>query len=162
MLYVLFTGSSTSPPVGRGSAAPDFALPSVDSERLIALSDLRGQVVLVNFWATWCKPCEDEMPAMDRLYRELHPAGFELLAISVGEQLSVVRGFRDRLGVTFPVLLDSDKSVSTTWQTFAFPESLLVDRDGTVLERYVGPRDWDAPAYVARIRRLLDASPQEP
>jgi peroxiredoxin len=162
VLYALFTGSSTSPPVGRGSAAPDFALPSLDSERPIALSSLRGQVVLVNFWATWCKPCEDEMPAMDRLYRELHPAGFELLAISVGEQPSVVREFRDRLGVTFPVLLDSDKSVATRWQTFAFPESLLVDRDGTVLERYVGPRDWDAPAYVARIRRLLDEQPRQP
>ncbi len=161
MLYALFTGSSTSPPVGRGSAAPDFALPSLDSERLIALSDLRGRVVLVNFWATWCKPCEDEMPAMDRLYRELRPAGFELLAISVGEQPSVVRRFRDRLGVTFPVLLDGDKGVATAWQTFAFPESLLVDRDGTVLERYVGPREWDAPAYVARIQRLLDASPRE-
>jgi peroxiredoxin len=161
-LYVLFTGSSASPPVGRGSAAPDFALPSLDSERLVALSDLRGRVVLVNFWATWCKPCEDEMPAMDRLYRELHSAGFELLAISVGEQPSVVREFRDRLGVTFPVLLDSDKRVAIEWQTFKFPESLLVDRDGTVLERYVGPREWDAPAYVARIRRLLDASPEEP
>jgi peroxiredoxin len=160
-LFVLFTGSSTSPPVGRGSVAPDFALPSLDSERLVALSDLRGRVVLVNFWATWCKPCEDEMPAMDRLYRELRSPGFELLAISVGEQPSVVREFRDRLGVTFPVLLDSDKRVATEWQTFKFPESLLVDRDGTVLERYVGPREWDAPAYVARIRRLLEAPLEE-
>jgi peroxiredoxin len=160
MLYALFLGSSTSPPVGRGSSAPDFALPSVDSDRPIVLSDLRGRVVLVNFWATWCKPCEDEMPAMDRLYRELHPAGFDLLAISVGEDASVVRRFRDRLGVTFPVLLDSDKRVAAAWQTFAFPESLLVDRDGTVLERYVGPREWDAPAYVDRIRRLLDGESQ--
>jgi peroxiredoxin len=160
--YAILTGSSTPPPVGRGTAAPDFALPSVDSEQLITLSDLRGRVVLVNFWATWCKPCEDEMPAMERLYRDLHPAGFELLAISVGEQPAVVREFRDRLGVTFPVLLDRDKRVSIEWQTFAFPESLLVDRDGTVLERYVGPRDWDAPAYVARIRRLLDASSASP
>jgi peroxiredoxin len=162
MFYMIVSGSSTTPPVGRGSAAPDFALPSLDSDRPIVLSDLRGRVVLVNFWATWCKPCEDEMPAMDRLYRELRPAGFELLAISVGEQPSVVRPFRDRLGVAFPILLDSDKRVATRWHTFAFPESLLVDRDGTVLERYVGPRDWDAPPYVARIRRLLDAAPEAP
>ena len=157
---MVFAGSSTSPPVGRGSPAPDFALPSLDSDRPIVLSELRGRVVLVNFWATWCQPCEDEMPAMERLYRELRPAGFELLAISVGEEPSVVRNFRDRLGVTFPILLDSDKRVATTWQTFAFPESLLVDRDGTVLERYVGPREWDAPAYVDRIRRLLDGESQ--
>ena len=158
-LYVLFTGTSTPPLVGRGTPAPDFSLPTVDSDRLISLSDLRGNVVLVNFWATWCKPCEDEMPAMERLYRGLHPLGFELLTISVGEKASVVEPFLDRLGVTFPVLLDGDKRVAIEWQTFAFPESLLVDRDGTVLERYVGPRDWDAPAYVARVRRLLDASP---
>lgn len=162
MLYVSFTGSSRFSPVGRGSAAPDFSLTSLDSERQIALSDLRGRVVLVNFWATWCQTCEDEMPAMDRLYRKLHPDGFELLAVSVGEQADDVRAFRDRLGVTFPILLDHDKRVSIEWQTFRFPESLLVDRDGTVLERYVGPREWDVPAYVARMRRLLDASPPEP
>jgi cytochrome c biogenesis protein CcmG/thiol:disulfide interchange protein DsbE len=96
---------------------------------------------------------------MERLYRDLHPTGFELLALSVGEQASVVKPFIERLGITFPVLLDGDKSVSIEWQTFAFPESLLVDRDGTVLERYVGPRDWYAPAYVARLRRLLDGGP---
>jgi peroxiredoxin len=162
LLYVVFSGSSTSQPVGRGSAAPDFSLPSLDSDRPIVLSELRGRVVLVNFWATWCQPCEDEMPAMERLYERLRPAGFELLAISVGEEPSVVRSFRDRLGVTFPILLDSDKRVAAAWQTFAFPESLLVDRDGTVLERYVGPREWDAPANVARIERLLDQAPSAP
>ena len=125
----------------------------------VALEDFRGRVVLVNFWATWCKPCEDEMPAMERLYQRLAPAGFELLAISVGETPEVVGPFRDRVGVTFPVLLDEDESVAGRWQTFAFPESLLVDRDGTILERYVGPRDWDAPAYVARIRNLLSGTP---
>jgi len=78
------------------------------------------------------------------------------VAISVGEPESVVRAFRDRLGVTFPILLDADKSVAMEWQTFAFPESLLVDRNGVILERYVGPRDWDADAYVARLRRLLE------
>ena len=156
--YVLVTGSSAPPAIGRGSAAPDFTLSQLSSDSPISLSDLRGRVVLVNFWATWCKPCEDEIPAMERLYRVLHPEGFELLAISVGEEPSVVREFCDRLGVTFPVLLDTEKQVASDWQTFAFPESLLVDRDGTVLERYVGPRDWDAPAYVARMRRLIQSS----
>ena len=100
-----------------------------------------------------------DRPFPERLYRRLGSEGFELLAISVGEAPAVVRQFRDRMGVTFPVLLDADKTVAGRWQTFAFPESLLVDRDGTVLERYVGPRDWDAPAYVARIRQLLAATP---
>jgi peroxiredoxin len=154
-VVLLYFGSSSAPNVGRGSAAPDFSLRGLDSPAPHSLSGLQGRVVLVNFWATWCKPCEEEMPAMGRLYHQLRPEGFELLAISVGEEESVVRAFRDRLGISFPILLDSDKAVSNRWQTFAFPESLLVDRDGTVLERYVGPRNWDAPAYVARIRELL-------
>ena len=152
-------GSSSPPPVGRGTVAPDFTLRSLDGSETHSLASLKGRVVLVNFWATWCKPCEDEMPAMEQLYQQLHPAGFELLAISVGEADEVVRAFRDRLGITFPVLLDPDKSVAVEWQTYAFPESLLVGRDGVILERYVGPRDWDSPAYVARLRRLLEASP---
>ena len=160
-LYALFTTSSTPSPVGRGSPAPPFELELVGGEGSLALSDLRGRVVLVNFWATWCESCEDEMPAMERLYRRLAPGGFELLAISVGETPEVVRPFRDRMGVTFPVLLDADKSVSERWETYAYPESLLVDRDGTILERYVGPREWDAPAYVERIGRLL-APPTRP
>ena len=158
---MLLSTSDAPAPVGRGSAAPDFSLPSIETASAVTLSDLRGQVVLVNFWATWCKPCEDEMPAMERLYQRLRPEGFELLAISVGEEVSVVAEFCERLGITFPVLLDADKSVAGEWQTFAFPESLLVDRDGKILERYVGPRDWDAPAYVARLRRLLQAGPAE-
>jgi peroxiredoxin len=97
------------------------------------------------------------MPAMERLYRELHPQGFELLAISVDEEAATVSAFRDRLGISFPILLDSEKKVAREWQTFAFPESLLVGRDGRVIERYVGPREWDSPAYVERFRSLLTA-----
>jgi len=153
-----YTGGTVAPVVARGADAPGLSLPTLDSDATASLADLRGRVVLVNFWATWCKPCEDEMPAMERLYQTLHPSGFELLAVSVGEEDAVVRAFRDRLGVTFPILLDRDKSAALEWQTFAFPESLLVDRDGVILERYVGPREWDAPAYVERLRRLLEPS----
>jgi len=159
VVSMLVFGSSSSP-VGRGSVAPGYSLPGLDSPELHSLSQLDGKVVLVNFWATWCKPCEEEMPAMERLYQELGPAGLELVAISVGEQAEPVRAFRDRLGLTFPILIDADKSAATEWQTFAFPETLLVDRDGMILERYVGPRDWDAPAYVARLRQLLGAPPE--
>jgi peroxiredoxin len=157
-LYAYSTGS-VSPVIGRGAAAPDFSLPALDSAEPVSLGNLRDRIVLVNFWATWCKPCEAEMPAMERLYRSLQPEGFELLAISVGEPEAVVREFRDRLGVTFPVLLDADKRVANEWQTFVYPASLLVDRNGVILERYVGPREWDSDAYVARLRRLLAPDP---
>jgi peroxiredoxin len=155
VVALFWMGEPVEPPLGRGDPAPAFDLPRLDGGR-IALRDLRGGVALVNFWATWCKPCEDEMPAMQRLYETLAPEGFEMVAISVDESAEDVEAFRERLGVGFPILLDPDQSVSRRYQTTGFPESLLVDRDGRIIERYVGPREWDHPDYVARVRRLLE------
>ncbi len=142
------------PPIEPGRAAPAFSLENLEGGQA-DLASLRGKVVLINFWATWCKPCEDEMPAMERLYQKLHPEGFELLAVSVDDGVEEVRAFRDRLGFNFPVLLDPTKDTARQYQSFRYPESYLVDRDGTLIERYIGPREWDAPAYVERIERLL-------
>jgi peroxiredoxin len=140
--------------VGEGNPAPDFALPVLDDGEL-TLGSLRGRVVLLNFWATWCKPCEDEMPAMQRLHDGLAGAEFELVAVSVDEGDDEVRAFRDRLGLRFPILRDPGKRAAGAYQTFRFPESWLIDRDGIVVARYVGPREWDDPIYVERIRRLI-------
>jgi peroxiredoxin len=161
-LIVILLGDEVPDPVGRGGVAPDFSLPILGGERELRLSEHRGQVVLVNFWATWCKPCEEEMPAMERLYRRLHPLGFEMLAISVDEDEQLVRGFRDKMGITFPILMNPSQDVSRAYQTMGFPESLLVDPEGNVVERYVGPREWDHPAYVERIQGLLAAGTASP
>ncbi|HEX9814318.1 MAG TPA: TlpA disulfide reductase family protein [Myxococcota bacterium] len=155
MLFALFMDSDTPVRIGRGTSAPAFELRRAGGGSSLSLEQLRGKVVLFNFWATWCKPCEDEMPAMERLYRALAGTDFELVAISVDEDEAAVVSFVDRLGLSFPVLMDSSQQVSAAYQTFRFPESLLVGRDGVVLERYVGPKEWDADAYVDRIRRLL-------
>ena len=144
-------------PIGRGSRAPEFSLVRLGSNEPVRLEDLRGRVVLLNFWATWCKPCEDEMPAMQHLYEQLGGPSFELLAISVDEDAAAVERFRDRLGLTFPILLDPQQRAAHAYQTFRFPETLLVAADGSVVERYIGPKEWAAPAYVDRIRRLLEA-----
>lgn len=154
-LFALSMGSDTPPRIGRGTPAPAFELPLAGGGSSLSLEQLRGKVVLLNFWATWCKPCEDEMPAMERLYRSLAGTDFELVAVSVDEDQTAVVSFVKRLGLSFPVLWDSTQSVTAAYQTFRFPESLLVGRDGVVLERYVGPKEWDADAYVDRIRRLL-------
>ena len=150
-------GETVPPPLTRGVAAPDFEVPALSTGTPISLEGLRGQVVLVNFWATWCKPCEDEMPAMERLYRRLQPAGFELLAVSVDDDPAVVEQFRDRLGVSFPIAMDSSQEVSRLYQTTGYPESLLIDREGRVVERYIGPKDWDFGIYVERIQKLLES-----
>jgi peroxiredoxin len=153
-MFAVLTAPSTPPPLSRGGDAPDFRLASLDG-RERSLESVRGQVVLLNFWATWCKPCEDEMPAMGRLYTALRDQGFELLAVSVDEGEEEVRSFQERLGLPFPVLLDPDQAVAERYQTYRFPESFLVDRDGVIVERYVGPKEWDSPAYVERVRELL-------
>jgi peroxiredoxin len=153
--FTLWSADEQGGAVGRGTPAPALALPRLAGGAPVDLADLRGRVVLVNFWATWCKPCEDEMPAMERLYRRLAPEGFELLAVSVDADAAPVEAFRERLGLTFPILLDPDQATARRYQTFRFPESLLIGPDGVVVERYVGGKEWDAEAYVERIRRLL-------
>lgn len=154
-LGLAFLREEVESPVARGLEAPTFSLPVLGGEGTMDLVDTRGQVVLLNFWATWCKPCEDEMPAMDRLYRSLAPEGFEMLAVSVDEDPELVEKFCQRLGVSFPILLDPQQVVSRRYQTTGFPESLLIDRDGMIVERYIGPRDWDHSTYARRIRKLL-------
>ena len=92
---------------------------------------------------------------MQRLHEALAGQDFELLAVSVDQSAADVQAFRDRLGLTFPILLDPDRRASGLYQTFRYPESFLIDRSGVVVERYVGPRAWDDPLYVQRIRDLL-------
>ncbi len=147
----------------RGAAAPGFSLPrlvastsaELGNAAPLRLADLQGRIVLVNFWATWCEPCEREMPAMERLYALLSREDFELVAVAIDEQVDEVRAFQDRYRLSFPIVLDSDQSIYRAYQTMGVPESLLIDRSGRIIERYVGPREWDDPAYVERIRSLF-------
>lgn len=94
---------------------------------------------------------------MERLHQRMAGQGFQLLAISEDDARSTVEAYRKRLGLSFPILLDADKQISERYQTYRFPESFLIGRDGVVVERYIGPKDWDSEAYVARIRRLVES-----
>ena len=145
-----------APPVVRGVMAPAFELPQLDvRDAKIALSSLSGRVVLINFWATWCEPCEREMPAMERLYQATSREEFELVAVAIDDKEEDVRAFQERYRLSFPILLDLDQAVYGSYQTMGVPESLLVDREGRIVERYVGPREWDAVEYKDRIRELI-------
>jgi len=156
VLWALLTGDTILDPIEPGYPAPAFSLPVLGGDESLSLESLRGKVVLLNFWATWCKPCEDEMPAMESLYRAIGSQGFELVAVSVDDDRQRVEEFTARMGLTFPVLFDPEKRVSGAYQSYRFPESYLIDRAGVLVTRYIGPRDWDAPAYIGRIRRLLE------
>ncbi|MEZ4330139.1 MAG: TlpA disulfide reductase family protein [Myxococcota bacterium] len=164
-LWFVLGHDEAGAPVVRGAPAPDFTLArhvagggaSDGSSGELSLDALRGRVVLVNFWATWCEPCEREMPAMQRLYARLPRDRFELVAISIDEEPEKIDAFVERYALTFPILVDPGKKVATTYQTMGVPESLLVDPEGRIVERYVGPREWDAPEYVGRIEALVEA-----
>jgi peroxiredoxin len=141
-------------PIRAGQPAPGFDLPLLDGGS-VSLASLRGRVVLLNFWATWCAPCEAEMPAMQRLSTTLAGKDFALVAVSVDAGTDEVQQFQKRLGLSFPIALDPAKSVSSQYQSYRYPESYLIDREGHILSRYIGPRDWDSAVYVDRIRRVI-------
>ena len=137
------------------SLAPDFAVVDL-SGKTVRLSTLRGRVVLVNVWATWCPPCREEMPSMERLYRQLAGPAFELLAVSEDEGgLEGVRRFAKDMGVTFPVLWDPERQVGSRFGVWGYPETFIIDRNGYVVERVIGPRAWDSPQQVDALRALM-------
>lgn len=141
-----------------GGAAPDFRLWNLEGQA-VALSHYKGRVVMLNFWATWCGPCRVEMPAMENLYRETSRSDFEILAISTDAQgASLTRPFRNALGLTFPILHDSDFRVGLMYGTRSLPMTFLVDRNGIVTHRIFGARDWAAPEAKQMIQALIGAS----
>ncbi len=165
--FVFWQGSS-GPALRVGEIAPALDLQRIDGEA-ISLEKLRGRVVFVNFWATWCPPCRKETPSMQRLYQKLREEPFEMLAISIDspDAESAVRDFRDEFGLGFPILMDSDKSVYNSYHAYGVPESFLLDAQGRLVERFIGPKDWDDPRYLRAIRRLTQesagaANPQTP
>jgi peroxiredoxin len=134
--------------------APDFALPDVDGN-LHRLSDYRGKVILVNFWATWCPPCRLEMPSMQRAWEKLAGEGVVMLAIDVGEDEETVFTFTADYPVEFPLLLDRKAKTIGEWGVIGLPTSFVVDGRGRVVYRAVGGREWDDPEILRRVRELL-------
>jgi len=159
-LVIIFALKQNNPylkfsPLRVGQPAPDFTLPGLDG-KMVSLSDYRGQVVLVNVWATWCPPCVDEMPSMEKLYRELEGENFEILAVSIdalGEK--AVAPFMKKYNLSFPALMDPDGTIKTLFQTTGVPESFIINQEGILIEKVIGPKDWATPPVVGFFRNLL-------
>lgn len=159
-------GRANYQPIIAGAEAPDFT--AVDlSGAPVSLSDYRGRVVLVNIWATWCPPCLEEMPSMQRLYEQLQETDFEILAVSVdarageldaaGRPGGDLATFAAEMGLTFPILHDPDGRIQRIYQTTGVPETFLVGRDGVIYKKVAGGTNWDAPVNVELVRRLLES-----
>ena len=139
-----------------GTRAPDYAVFGMTGEDTVHVSDFRGEVVLLNVWATWCGPCEQEMPSMERLHQEMGPQGLRVVAISVDQgDPTEVREWIEQRNLSFTVLHDPSGRIQQVYQTTGVPESFVVDRRGVIVKKIIGATEWDHPAQKALFRRLL-------
>jgi peroxiredoxin len=134
--------------------APDFTLKSLEGSNL-RLDEYKGQVVLINFWASWCGPCRQEMPLLNRIHERYEDAGFAVLGVNVEGQMAPAKEIADSTGVTFPVLIDENQRVSEVYDLEAMPSSVLIDRDGVVRYVHRGYKPGDEAKYLEVVKQLI-------
>ena len=154
LLISVFAATALASSDLEGKAAPDFALKSSTGENL-RLSEFRGDVVMINFWATWCGPCRQEMPLLDELYARYERVGFNLLGVNIDDDSRRAMQMIEELGVDFPVLFDARKEVSKLYEVDAMPVTVLVDREGKVRHVHHGYKPGYEEKYLDQIRSLL-------
>jgi len=154
LLLTVFAVTSLASAGLEGQVAPDFALKSSTGENL-RLSEYRGNVVMINFWATWCGPCRQEMPLLDELYTRYERVGFSLLGVNIDDDSRRAMQMIEDLGVSFPVLFDARKEVSKLYEVEAMPVTVLVDREGNVRYVHHGYKPGYEDKYLDQVRSLL-------
>ena len=150
-------------PVDVGATAPNFEAVTLNDHVVKSLAeDYKGQVVLLNVWATWCGPCRIEMPSIEKLHREFGPKGLKVVAVNAADPDaadSTVRQFAEGYGLTFDILRDmpasGQDSITAIYKTRGFPESFVIDRQGVIRKKWIGPDDWDSQGNRALIANLL-------
>ena len=148
-------------PVNVGSTAPNFRAKVLGENRYKTLADYKGQVVMLNIWATWCGPCQVEIPSLERLYREYGDKGLKLVAVSIDDYVSEdsIRAFARNFGVTFEVLHDSTHAIERQYQATGYPETFVIGKEGTIRKKWIGPDDWDSQGNRALVAQLLGLEP---
>jgi peroxiredoxin len=165
IVVVAWLGRESYQPVLTGTEAPNFTARTLEGEEM-SLADYSDKVVLVNIWATWCAPCREEMPSMQRLYEEFEGTDFEILAVSVDAQPGErdpsgnpggnLRAFADEFGLTFPIVHDPAGNIQRIYQTTGVPETFLIGRDGIIYKKVAGGTHWDADVNKGLVQRLLE------
>ena len=135
-----------------GTQAPDFT--AQDSDRKVTLSEQRGKVVVLNFWATWCPPCVEEMPSLIQMSQKLNDKGVVVLGVSIDVDADAYHKFLTEHKVTFLTVRDADHKVPDLYGTFKWPESYVIGRDGIVRRKFIGPVDWTSPEVVDFLTKL--------
>lgn len=144
-------------PVVVGTSAPDFRARTLDAARTKSLADYRGQVVLLNVWATWCLPCRVEMPSIEKLHQAYAPKGLKIVAVSVDDPGTdaQIRDFVKSFGLTFEVLHDAPNKITEDYQLTGYPETFVIGRDGVIRKKVMQATDWNSGENRALIERLL-------
>jgi peroxiredoxin len=157
----LFVASRTManqiPDVNSGSNAPDFRAKVLNEAKYKTLADYKGQVVLLNIWATWCPPCRAELPSLEALYKEYGGKGLKLVAISIDETVSEdsIRKFANNFGLTFEILHDPTGNIEAKYQTTGYPMTFIIGPEGTIRRKWLGPDNWTSQGNRALIAQLL-------
>jgi cytochrome c biogenesis protein CcmG/thiol:disulfide interchange protein DsbE len=151
-LFAMSGCYSGSRPPRIGSAAPDFTVR--DSDRTVTLSQLKGQVVVLNFWATWCPPCIEEMPSLVQMQQRMKEKGVTVLAVSVDVDQSNYRRFLRDHNVNLLSVRDADQKSNSLYGTFKFPETYVIDRNGVVRRKFIGAVDWTEPDVIEYLGKL--------
>lgn len=155
---LLLTGAQAYATGPVKTPAPDFTLKAGNGENL-RFAEYRGQVVLVNFWASWCGPCRQEMPLLDQLHKKYAPLGFTVLGVNVDQDPKQARAMLDKVPVSFPVVFDSQSAVSKSYQVVAMPTTVIVDRNGDARYVHHGYKPGDEAEYLKHVRALLAEQP---
>lgn len=134
--------------------APDFTLKSLSGKNL-KLSEMRGEVIMINFWASWCGPCRQEMPILEKIYQKYQPLGFTLLGVNVEEDINDAKDYLKDVEVSFPILFDNTNKVSQLYEIIAMPSTILIDRDGNMRFLHQGYKPGVEDEYVNYIKTLL-------
>jgi len=153
-LIAVVAESTREPITEVGDTAPGFALVTDDGQRLTR-SQFGGQLLVLNFWATWCGPCIEELPSLNQFQKRFASSGVVVLGVSVDQNERAYRQFLKRAGVTFRTSRDPQADLSSRYGTFKYPETYVIDRNGKVVQKHIGPRDWMDERLLAEIKALL-------
>lgn len=158
---IVWLQSAKYEPLVVGKPAPDFALSDLN-DKPYRLSDFRGKVVFLNFWATWCKPCREEMPSMEILNKNFEKDGLVILAVSIDRVTTTkeIPPFVKGLNLTFPVLIDSWGKTDKPYKRMGVPETFIIDQEGIIREIVIGPRDWTRLDSLQVLTKLLNVTPK--
>jgi len=140
-------------PLDIGERAPDFTLPAL-AQGPLSLHDFERQVVVLNFWATWCPPCVEETPGLEKFAEQMRHQGVTVMGVSVDRDGVALQAFAAEQHLSFPILRDPNQSVANRYGTFKFPETYIIDQDGRVAEKLIGPVDWQDPRIISFVREL--------